>query len=218
MAPRPEAQREARLHSLVLHWLPEGDRRQAAGGSRCLSTVGRTRSPARWRCDPALRCLSPASSDRRAAGARNSCDIGASDSSLDIAGRLSAEILCRASRYHEAIERLNQVERQTPEPDEAAPSSPAYAWFFLAMVHHRRGNNAEALEWHTRVSRYTDDALRSAAVGNPGAAPWNRGPTLRLLRDEAEAEIRPRPHRGSVTPTRSRHPSSRPSTTTTSPY
>jgi tetratricopeptide (TPR) repeat protein len=95
-------------------------------------------------------------------------------------------VLCRAGRWSEAIQHLGEVERQTPEPSEASPSSPAYAWFFLAMAHDRLGSDAEAALWRAKASQYTEKAFESEASGRI-ASQWNRRLTLRLLRDEAIA-------------------------------
>ena len=55
------------------------------------------------------------------------------------------------------------------------------------MAHHRLGNNAEAVKWHTRASRYTEKALESADPRGAVSSPWNRRLTLQLLRDEAKS-------------------------------
>ena len=95
-------------------------------------------------------------------------------------------VLYRAGRFNEAVQRLSEADRLAKEPSEGQPTSPAYAWFFLAMAHHRIGHGDEAKKWLDRAVPWTDKTLHDEKQGT-AAVPWNRRLTLKLLREEAEA-------------------------------
>ena len=69
-------------------------------------------------------------------------------------------------------------------PTRGITSSPAYAWFFLAMAHHRLGHTEEAKQWLDKAVAWTDKTTTEADQGKADL-PWNRRLTLKLLRDEA---------------------------------
>ena len=97
-------------------------------------------------------------------------------------------ILYRAGRLEEAVERLSEVDKLTKEPDAAAKSSPAYAWYFLVMAHHKLGDDEEAKKWLQKATEWTDRVVREDEEGTAKLA-WNRRLTLKLLREEAEGVI-----------------------------
>ena len=92
-------------------------------------------------------------------------------------------VLYRAGRWKDALAPLSEAAAPVKQPSEAIMSSPAYTWFFLAMAHHRLGHHEEAKKW-------LDKAVREADQGTADL-PWNRRLTLKLLREEAEALLRP---------------------------
>lgn len=98
-------------------------------------------------------------------------------------------ILSRAGRHDEAIERLMELDRRRKTGDDAAKSSPAYMWYFLAMAHHKAGNGEQAREYMSKANKWTDGVL--AEEENP--SPWNRRATLERLRCEARQLMEPEP-------------------------
>ena len=72
------------------------------------------------------------------------------------------------------------------EQDATSKTSPAYTWYFLAMVHHKLGHEAEAEKWLDKATEWTDKVVREDEQGTAPLA-WNRRLTLKLLREEAEA-------------------------------
>jgi tetratricopeptide (TPR) repeat protein len=95
-------------------------------------------------------------------------------------------VLYRAGRFDESLARLSEADALAKEPSEALKSSPAYAWLFLAMAHHRLGHPDEAKKWLDKAVAWTDKAEREADEGT-AELPWNRRLTLKLLRAEAAA-------------------------------
>ena len=93
-------------------------------------------------------------------------------------------VLYRAGRFEEAVQRLTEADKLTEAPDAASKSSPAYAWYFLAMAEHKVGHEEEAQKWLDKANEWTDKVL---AEHDEGTAPlaWNRKLTLELLREEA---------------------------------
>ncbi|HLW64604.1 MAG TPA: hypothetical protein VKS79_04740, partial [Gemmataceae bacterium] len=64
----------------------------------------------------------------------------------------------------------------------AAQTSPAYPWFFLAMAHQRRGSLEQARRCLTRAIELADREDKKQLS-------WNRKLTLELLRREASEAI-----------------------------
>lgn len=96
---------------------------------------------------------------------------------VDSCRRTVASLLYRAGRFDEALASL-----QEQASEDAGQTSPAYAWFFLAMTHHRLGHTDESHEW-------LDKAIAQAEQEIANNASWNRKATLQLLRQEAESLI-----------------------------
>ena len=101
-------------------------------------------------------------------------------------------ILYRGGRFEEAILRLTEAHHLVQEPSEQSRISPAYAWFFLAMAHHRLGHGEEAKKWLDKAAAWTENAMREADQGQK-SMPWNRRLTLKLLGEEAEALLKSAP-------------------------
>ena len=93
-------------------------------------------------------------------------------------------ILYRAGRHEEAIKWLAELDRPVEGPDAKADSSPAYTWYFLAIVHKKVGNEEKAREYLEKANQATRESL--ADKENPPV--WNRRATLELLRKEAESK------------------------------
>ena len=94
-------------------------------------------------------------------------------------------IFYRVGRFDEAVERLNEANTLRQDSGVESKSSPAYAWFFLAMAHHKLGHDAEAEKWLAKATEWTDKVLKEDEEGTT-AIPWNRRLTLELFRKEAE--------------------------------
>ncbi|MGD9855490.1 MAG: protein kinase, partial [Planctomycetaceae bacterium] len=116
--------------------------------------------------------------------------------SLQAVNTLGA-LLYRAGRFDEAARSLERADVLAQNP--GANSSPAYAWFFLAMTHHRLGHPDAAASWLAKATVAAGEALQDHAAGK-STLPWNRRLTLSLLRNEAEtllgAEQTPVPQSG----------------------
>jgi tetratricopeptide (TPR) repeat protein len=95
--------------------------------------------------------------------------------------------LYRAGRFGEAIVRLNET---SADQGQAATnlSSPIYAWFFLAMAHHRLGHAEESRKWLDKARKRAEQEIKNPSNG--GFLTWNRRVTWQLLRREAEALLR----------------------------
>ncbi len=92
--------------------------------------------------------------------------------------------LYRAGRFNEARQRLNALSAAWDKAGKmTTQTSPAYAWFFLAMAHHRLGQATEAGEYLRKAVKRAEEETRAGA--GP-AASWNRRLTLKLLQREAE--------------------------------
>jgi tetratricopeptide (TPR) repeat protein len=97
-------------------------------------------------------------------------------------------ILYRAGRFEEAVERLSEANALIEDVDTASLSSPAYTWYFLAMVHHKLDNDEEAETWLQKANVWTDKVVAEHEEGT-ATLPWNRQLTLKLLREEAEGML-----------------------------
>jgi predicted Zn-dependent protease len=92
-------------------------------------------------------------------------------------------VLYRAGRIEEAIQELEKTTKLFKAPGaNAAQTSPAYPWFFLAMAHRRRGNPEQSRRCLTRATELAD----RENINQPS---WNRKLTLELLRREASSAI-----------------------------
>jgi tetratricopeptide (TPR) repeat protein len=107
--------------------------------------------------------------------------------------RLSAlgAVLYRAGRFEEAARRLHQAEdafQKAPVPSPAW--SIAYTWLFLALTHERLGHAEQARQWLDKAVREIDHPPAATAKVNRS---WVRQQAFRLLRREAEQQIRGSP-------------------------
>jgi Flp pilus assembly protein TadD len=93
-------------------------------------------------------------------------------------------ILYRAGQFAAARQELEAADRLASTTD-ARRSPPAYAWFFLAMTHHRLAHPDEAQKWLDKARAETDTALKERDAGT-ATLPWNRRLILTLLRREAD--------------------------------
>ena len=78
-------------------------------------------------------------------------------------------LLYRAGRYDEALDILGELEHDS-EADARSPSSPAYAWYFLAMTHQALGQAEQARDVLTRAEAWT----RRALSDEKDRPVWNR--------------------------------------------
>jgi serine/threonine protein kinase len=95
--------------------------------------------------------------------------------------------LYRAGRFDEAIRCLNEISTDR-EPATGKLFSPIYAWFFLAMAHHRLGHVEEARKWLDKASKSLEQEVK--APSDEANRSWNRRLTWQLLRREAEALLK----------------------------
>jgi tetratricopeptide (TPR) repeat protein len=87
--------------------------------------------------------------------------------------------LYRAGRFDESVALLDTYAQSSESMGLISKDSPAYAWFFLAMAHHRLGHRLQAAECLQKANTRRSEELS-------GGAAWNRQLTLKLLQDEAE--------------------------------
>ena len=95
-------------------------------------------------------------------------------------GALGA-VLYRASQFDAAIHRLTELAAGWDLGKEMpTETSPACAWFFLAMAHHQEGHFDESRKWLNRAVERAEQEITDKPL-------WNRRLTLKMLRREAEA-------------------------------
>jgi len=97
-------------------------------------------------------------------------------------------LMYRAGQYQEALQKLHEADALVESPSNAARTSPAYTWYFLAMTQQQLGNATEARLQLDRANEWTERALREPPKLE-GGTNWFRLLTLRLLRDEAQQLI-----------------------------
>ena len=97
-------------------------------------------------------------------------------------------ILYRAGEYDEALKWFTEADKLMQESGEKQSVSLAYPWFFLAMTHHRLGNQAEAASWLKKATQWTDRVNESAnSILNEFYGNWDRRVVSEILRKEAQA-------------------------------
>jgi tetratricopeptide (TPR) repeat protein len=89
----------------------------------------------------------------------------------------------RAGRLEESVKRLHAA---LSAPHHQGLISPAYLHYFLAMAHHRLGQQEQARQALATAVARTDREI-NAGAGNFDLERWVRKQTLELLRAEAEA-------------------------------
>jgi WD40 repeat protein/tetratricopeptide (TPR) repeat protein len=100
-------------------------------------------------------------------------------------------VLYRAGRVQQAIQRLMDAEPLHQALDPTLPSSPAYAWFYLAMAHHRLGHGDEAKKFLNKAAAaWMDEETREPKAPTAPRPAWNRRLTLKLLSDEAHTLLK----------------------------
>ena len=90
-------------------------------------------------------------------------------------------MLYRAGNFDEALEALNRSDKSKA----SSRTSPAYGWYFLAMTHHKLGDESQAKEWFDKAVTRAETELDETQDDRAPVA-WNRRLTLELLRQEAE--------------------------------
>ncbi len=103
--------------------------------------------------------------------------------------------LYRAGKYEEAIGRLTEAEQLAQESDASLESTVTCAWCFLAMAHHKLRHDVEAKQWLYKATDWTDRVVRQHEDGATTRS-CNRLLALKLLRNEAEALLKPEPTEG----------------------
>ena len=90
--------------------------------------------------------------------------------------------LYRAGRFEQALQRLEEANAALAKTGQSARlSSPAYTWFFLAMIHQRLGHPEDGRKWLDKAIKQMEEEVK-----DPGVR-WNRRLTLQLLRRETES-------------------------------
>src|SRR5262249_54949327 len=92
-------------------------------------------------------------------------------------------VLYRAGRLEASIKQFHAARAAANRQD---LTSHAYLDYFLAMAQHRLGNKKEAGKYLKEAVAKAAEEIRARA-GTIDLDRWNRQPTLRLLRREAEA-------------------------------
>jgi tetratricopeptide (TPR) repeat protein/serine/threonine protein kinase len=90
--------------------------------------------------------------------------------------------LYRAGRFEPALQRLEDANAASARAGQGPmQSSPAYAWFFLAMTHQRQGHPEQGRKWLDKAIKQMEEEGKNPSV------PWNGALTLQLLCREAES-------------------------------
>ena len=95
-------------------------------------------------------------------------------------------LLYRAGRWEEALQRLCEAEEILASQSESLRASPAYTWFFLAMVHHRLRHTQEAVTSFHKAVEWADEVTGQAGKARVADLRWDQRVIFHLLRREAE--------------------------------
>jgi hypothetical protein len=94
---------------------------------------------------------------------------------------LLGAILYRAGKFDEALQQLSNLAAEWEQGNSMpTDTSPAYIWFFQAMVHHQLGSSDEAKYWFDKAVKWSEEELQDTPA-------WNRKFTLQLLQAEARS-------------------------------
>ena len=85
---------------------------------------------------------------------------------------------------------MTEADRQLQQADLESSSCPAYAWFFLALAHHRLDRLEQAQQWFEKAVQWKTRYLAEDAHDNTATILWNRQATLELLEKEVRALMR----------------------------
>jgi len=146
-----------------------------------LESLGQTEDPetahwVAWTC-----VLAPGALEDPGQAVRLAQEAVESDEESDRHLETLGAALYRAGRFEEAIQRLTELtSRRDKGKEMPTRSSPAYAWFFLAMAHHQEGHIEESRKWLSRALERAQQEITDKPL-------WNRRLTLEMLRREAEA-------------------------------
>ena len=102
-------------------------------------------------------------------------------------------ILYRAGRFEEVVKHYTELTSQW-ESGRPMPTltSPAYAWYYLAMAQHHLGLHDDAKVTLDRAVQWHDEKRRQHNAATE-TLDWNRILTLSLLRRQAEETLGPQP-------------------------
>ena len=101
-------------------------------------------------------------------------------------------VLYRSGCFSQAVQLLTQADQLLR--DHPSPSSPVYAWLYLAMAEHNLGHREEARRWLDKAVQWMEaEGKRRQVHAEPGDT-WDRRLALRLLCREADAMLKTESH------------------------
>ncbi len=75
-------------------------------------------------------------------------------------------------------------------------TSPAYAWYLLAIAHSQLGQSATARQWYDKASSWVAQTVAERERAGQLKWPWNRRLTIELLEREAAQVLQDAAHEG----------------------
>ncbi len=103
---------------------------------------------------------------------------------LPSGANIHGAVLYRAGRLEDAVSRLTEANSVAGK---ARAAKRAFAWYFLAMAHHRLDHETEARAWLDKANQRTEEFLRQHKKDDMLFV--SRRVTLNLIRREAEEMI-----------------------------
>ena len=97
--------------------------------------------------------------------------------------------LLRSGRVDEAVRDLTLANQWTDASETMGPTSPAYAWYLLAIAHSQLGQTDVARQWYDKAKSWVAEALAEQERSGQPKWPWNRRLTIELLEREAAQAI-----------------------------
>ena len=93
--------------------------------------------------------------------------------------------LLRSGRADEAVRELTLADQWTDASETMGLTSPAYAWYLLAIAHSQLGQTDAARQWYDKAKSWVAEALAEQERSGQPKWLWNRRLTIELLEREA---------------------------------
>jgi tetratricopeptide (TPR) repeat protein len=97
--------------------------------------------------------------------------------------------LLRSGRADEAVRELTLADQWTDASETMGQTSPAYAWYLLAIAHSQLGQTDVARQWYDKAKSWVAEALADQERSGQPKWLWNRRLTIELLEREAAHAI-----------------------------
>jgi tetratricopeptide (TPR) repeat protein len=104
--------------------------------------------------------------------------------------------LLRSGRADEAVRELTLADQWIEASETMGQTSPAYAWYLLAIAHSQLGQSATARQWYDKASSWVAQTVAERERAGQLKWPWNRRLTIELLEREAAQVLQDAAHEG----------------------